>query len=91
MWVLVVDREIQNRLWIKTKAQNFATQVLRKHTFKIWRKNKERIFLSYDSSTYNLGTQSVDANLSSSGVILSYSKSVMWVIFEKSQCQPVIV
>ena len=41
-----------NGLWIKIKAQNFASQVLSKHTLKIWRK-KEGVFF------YHRGTLSV--------------------------------
>ena len=33
-----------NGLWIKIKAQNFASQVLSKHTFKIWRKKGSGVF-----------------------------------------------
>ena len=35
-----------NGLWIKIKAQNFASQVLSKHTFIIWRKKGSDFFLS---------------------------------------------
>ena len=49
-WVMV-DRPMKfktqltvNNLWIKIKAQNFASQVLSKQTFKIWSKKKKVIF-----------------------------------------------
>ena len=34
----------ESGLWIKIKAQNFASQVLNKHTFKIWRKKGSGFF-----------------------------------------------
>ena len=48
-WVLA-DRKIQkfthkvNGLWIIIKAQNFPSQVLSRHTFKIWRKKRSDFF-----------------------------------------------
>ena len=60
----MADREIQNLhalkvngLWIKIKAQNFASQVLSKHTFKIWRK-KASVFFDH-RGTLNLRAHSL--------------------------------
>ena len=39
----------ENSLWIKFEAQDFASEVLDKHAFKIWRKKKSEFF--YHSST----------------------------------------
>ena len=34
----------ENNLWIKFEAQDFASEVSNKHTFKIWRKKRSEFF-----------------------------------------------
>ena len=59
-------------LWIKIKAQNFASQVLSKHTFKIWRKKGSGFF-------YHRGTLTVT-------YIKSFSEHFFSLMYEAFVC-----
>jgi len=67
----MADREIQNLLkvnsfWIKIKGQNFASQVLSRHTFKIPRK-KGRVFFNHR------GTLRTFSQMKSACVFISFN------------------
>lgn len=68
-----------NSLWMKIKAQHFARQVLRKHTFKIWRTKKGIDFFDHSTSKH----RSYKFYFWVSGTILSHFK---WLEHGPSCC-----
>ena len=75
-----------NDLWVKIKAQNFASQMLSKHTFKIWGEKGSDFFLSqghFKRGNVKLRTQALSfsslSSLSCSFKVKKYFKEgLMW-------------